>query len=144
MASFLSEEEKKEIAAAITAAEHHTRGEIRVYVEKNCKGDVMKRAVKIFHQLKMHQTQHHSGVLIYVAHDDHQLAIVGDKGIHEKVKQEFWDQVKNEMLTHFSEGKFVNGLKHAITRTGAELKKHFPEDGDNPNELSNEVVTGNE
>ncbi|MFI5135364.1 MAG: TPM domain-containing protein [Chitinophagales bacterium] len=137
---FFSEEDKKEISAAITKAEEHTRGEIRVFVEKKCKGDVMKRAVKIFHQLKMHKTQHRTGVLIYVAHDDHQLAIIGDKSIHEKVQQEFWDQVKDEMLSHFSEGKFVLGMKHAIARSGAELKKHFPADGENPNELSNEVV----
>jgi len=141
---FLSEEEKKEIADAIGKAEQHTIGEIRVYAEKKCKQDPMKRGLKLFQQLGMQRTRMHTGVLIYVAHDDHKMAIIGDEGIHEKVKQEFWDEVMREIAAHFSDGNFVNGLKHAINRCGTELKKHFPADEINPNELSNEMVIGNE
>lgn len=141
---FLSEEEDKEIAAAIENAERYTIGEIRVFIEKKCREDVMVRTKKIFYQLKMQHTLAHTGVLLYVAYDDHKLAILGDEGIHEKVKQEFWDEVMKEMMSNFSTGSFVNGLKHAIAKCGNELKKYFPADEINPNELSNEVVTGNE
>jgi uncharacterized membrane protein len=89
--SFLSDKEKHEIALTIHEAELHTRGEIRLYIEKKCKGDVMERALKIFHQLNMHHTKERNGVLIYVAYVDHVFAILGDKGIHEKVPEHFWD-----------------------------------------------------
>lgn len=142
--SFLSKKEKQEIALAIQEAERYTRGEIRVYIEKKCKHDVMERALKIFHQLNMHHTQERNGVLIYVAYVDHVFAIVGDKGIHEKVPENFWDDVKGQLAINFSVGNFTEGLKQAILRCGEHLKKHFPEKGKDTNELSDEVAFGNE
>jgi uncharacterized membrane protein len=144
MPNFLTEAEKKEIADCIAVAERNTTGEIRIFLEKHCKEDPAKHAVKIFQGLKMTKTLFHTGVLIYVAHVDHALAIVGDQGINEKVPPAFWDDVKEELLLHFREGKYTVGLKNAITQCGYHLKKHFPTDSDNPNELSNEVVIGNE
>ena len=140
---FLSAVEKKEIAHAISLAEANTLGEIRVYIEKRCKGDEKVRAVKVFHQLKMHRTMFHTGVLIYIAHEDHAFAIIGDRGIHEKVSDAFWEEVKERMKSFFVEGKFAEGIKHAVKECGDHLKKHFPADGNNPDELSNEVVIGN-
>jgi uncharacterized membrane protein len=140
--AFLSAHDKKEIAAAIQLAEKDTIGEIRVFVEKKCDEDPLQRALKHFHKLKMHETKGHTGVLIYVAHDDRKLAIVGDEGIHSKVPENFWDDVKNLMTQFFSEAKFAEGLKHAIAKCGEHLKKHFPSSGSNPNELSNEVIIG--
>jgi uncharacterized membrane protein len=140
--AFLSSHDKKEIAAAIQEAEKNTIGEIRVFVEKKCNEAPLQRALKMFHKLKMHQTKAHTGVLIYVAHDDHKLAILGDEGIHAKVPENFWDEAKNLMTQYFSEGKFAEGLKQAIAKCGEQLKKHFPSTGSNPNELSNEVIIG--
>ena len=142
--SFLSDKEKHEIALAIHEAEQHTRGEIRVYIEKKCKEDVMDHALKIFHRLNMHHTKERNGVLIYVAYDDHVFAILGDKGIHEKVPENFWDDVKEQLTKNFAEGKFMEGLKQAILTCGGHLKKHFPEKGKDTNELSDEVAFGNE
>ena len=142
IAEFLSDSEKKEIAHAIAEAESHTSGEIRVYIERKCKGDEKKRAIKIFHQLKMHRTIFHTGVLVYIAHEDRAFAIIGDRGIHEKVPENFWDDVKELMKNHFVEGKFAEGISKAIKLCGEHLKKHFPSDGHNPDELSNEVVIG--
>ena len=142
--SFLSTEEKQEIASAIHDAEQNTIGEIRVFIEKKCKEDAVQRALKVFNKLKMYQTRGHTGVLIYVAHDDHKLAILGDEGIHSIVPENFWDDAKNLMVQFFKEGKFADGLKQAISRCGEHLKKHFPLKGKNPNELSDEVIIGNE
>nr|AIA11825.1 Repair protein [uncultured bacterium] len=141
---FLSDSEKKELAAAISAAEENTIGEIRVYLEKHCREEPLNRALKVFRQLKMEKTQERTGVLIYVAHDDRKLAIIGDKGIHEKVPENFWDEVKSEMTSNFAEGNFLAGLKLAISRCGDHLHKNFPSRSANPNELSNEVVIGDE
>ena len=142
--SFLSDPEKQELAAAISAAEEGTRGEIRVYLEKHGKEEALDRALKVFRQLKMHETEGNTGVLIYVAYDDRKLAILGDRGIHEKVPENFWDDVKAGMVANFAEGKFLTGLKEAISKCGEHLKKHFPSTDHNPNELSNEVVIGDE
>lgn len=141
---FLSAEEKKRVAHAIALAERNTSGEVRVYVEKKCKEDPYKRAVNVFHQLKMHRTMFHTGVLLYIAHADQKFAIVGDQGIHEKVPANFWDEERARLASHFSEGRFADGLVAAITACGDHLRKHFPMDGNNPDELSNEVVIGNE
>src|SRR6266576_5613757 len=119
--AFLSAHDKKEIATAIKEAERNTIGEIRVFVEKKCDEGPLERPLKIFHKLKMHHTKAHTGVLIYVAHDDHKLAIIGDEGIHSKVPENFWDDVKNLMMQLFSEGKFAEGLKKAIAMCGEHL-----------------------
>jgi uncharacterized membrane protein len=142
--SFLSKKEKQEIALTIHEAEQHSRGEIRVFIEKKCKQDVMERALKIFHQLNMHHTKERNGVLIYVAYIDHVFAILGDKGIHEKVPENFWDDVKELLAKNFAEGKFTEGLKQAILQCGEHLKKHFPAKRNDTNELSDEVVFGDE
>ncbi|MEO5673960.1 MAG: TPM domain-containing protein [Chitinophagales bacterium] len=141
---FLSDEEKKEIALAIQAAEGGTIGEIRVYLEKKCKDDAMTRALKIFGQLKMELTKDRTGVLIYIAHDDRVFAILGDEGINAKVPENFWDEVKELMAASFAEGNFVSGIKSAIGQCGIHLQKHFPGHEQDTNELSDEVVIGNE
>ena len=115
MENFLKEEERERIKKAIELAEEKTSGELRVYIEAQCKGDALKSAQKIFHQLAMHKTELRSGVLIYVAHQSKQLAIVGDKGIHEHVKNEFWEEVKNMMLSFFKKNQYTEGIEKAIT-----------------------------
>ena len=144
MEPFLSDSDKKEIAAEIAAAEQQTTGEIRVYLEKHCKEEVLDRAYMIFNKLKMHQTKGRTGVLIYIAHDDHAFAILGDRGIHEKVPENFWDDVKESMKEFFTQGRFVEGIKAAVASCSHHLKKHFPAEDHNPDELSNEVVIGEE
>ena len=140
--SFFSSEEHDRIISAIKAAERETSGEIRLFVEKRCKVDVLDRAAFIFHKLGIHDTKHRNGVLIYIAHDDRQFAIIGDAGINNVVPQNFWDSIKEEMLKHFSQRKFADGISKAIHESGEALKKYFPyEDGDK-NELSDEIVLG--
>lgn len=136
----LTETNKKEIAAAIREAEENTIGEIRVFLEKKCDKDVLDRSLEVFEKLKMTETKLQTGVLIYIAHQDKQFAIIGDKGIHEKVPSTFWDDVKEQMQNHFAAGNFITGITEAIFLSGNHLTKHFPIDGSNPNELSNEVV----
>ena len=89
-ANFFTAEEKEIITAGIKAAELNTSGEVRVFVESRCKFvQAVDRAEEIFDQLKMYQTDQRNAVLIYVALKDRQLAVFGDKGIHEKVGTTF-------------------------------------------------------
>lgn len=137
-----NEEEEKEITTAIAEAEKQTSGEIRVHVERYCKGSPILKAENTFHHLKMDQTELRNGVLIFLAVEDHKFAIVGDKGIHDKVGSDFWESVKEKMLAHFRENHLVNGLKEAILEAGNQLAQHFPYQEDDQNELPDDISYG--
>lgn len=139
---FLSADDRKEVAQAIALAERNTSGEIRVYIEKKCKEDPVKRAISVFHQLKMQRTMFRTGVLLYIAHADQKFAIIGDRGIHEKVPENFWDEERALLERYFAEARYAKGIVEAVAACGEQLHKHFPMDGNNPDELSNEVVIG--
>ena len=102
---FFTETEQQQIVEAIKNAEQQTSGEIRVHVEPDCKGDPYQRAKGVFEKLGMHATELKNGVLFYVAYKDKKFAVLGDQGIHEKVTQHFWDNVKELMQAYFKNGK---------------------------------------
>jgi uncharacterized membrane protein len=81
-------------------------------------------------------------VLFYIAVKDHQFAIIGDAGINAVTPDDFWDNIKEEMLQHFKEHRFSDGLVKGITMAGELLKKHFPYQSDDTNELSDEISFG--
>ncbi len=140
--NFFSKKEKAKIREAISTAELNTSGEIRVHMENRCKGDVMDRAAVLFEKLKMHKTKLRNGVLFYLAIKDKKFAILGDKGINTVVPDDFWDEIKAFLTEKFKEGKFTEGLSEAIIMAGNQLKKHFPYQSDDINELSNEISFG--
>src|SRR6056297_1715284 len=139
---YFSEGDKLQIKNAIRAAELNTSGEVRVHIEKHCKEDVLDRAAYIFEKLEMHKTKLRNGVLFYLAIEDHQFAILGDAGINQKVPENFWKEIKDEMAVQFKEGKFSDGLSEGILEAGKELKMHFPYQKDDVNELSDEISFG--
>jgi len=140
--TFFTEAEQQQIVEAIKHAEFNTSGEIRVHIEPKCDGDAYERAKVVFESLGMDATELKNGVLFYVAYKDKKFAILGDKGIHEKVSQQFWDAEKELMLTHFKESKFAEGISKAIADAGEKLKLHFPYSSNDTNELSNEISFG--
>lgn len=135
----LTEEEKKSIVAAIQEAEGNTSGEIRVHLENHCKEDVMDRASEVFATLDMHKTALRNGVLFYLAMKDHQFAILGDRGINQKVPDHFWEDIRDFMVEKFKEGKYAEGLSEGIKMAGEQLKAHFPYQSDDRNELSDDI-----
>jgi uncharacterized membrane protein len=137
--NFFSKTEKQQIAEAIASAEHNTSGEIRLHVEGRCKIDVLDRAAYIFEKLEMHQTAQRNGVLFYLAVYDRKFAILGDAGINKLVPENFWDEIKETMLSFFKEGKFTEGLAKGILMAGEQLKANFPYQNDDVNELSDEI-----
>ena len=140
--NFFTEEQQSAIVQAIADAEKATSGEIRVHLESSCKGDVLDNAVYIFKKLKMHKTALRNGVLIYLAVNDRKFAILGDGGINAKVPENFWDQIKETMVSHFATGDFTNGLKQGILMVGDKLKAYYPIQSNDTNELSNEISFG--
>jgi uncharacterized membrane protein len=137
---FFSQEDKKLIEKAILEAENNTSGEIRVHVETSFKGDVLDRAATVFALLNMHKTKLRNGVLIYLAFKNRQFAVLGDAGINRVVPEDFWNTTKSIMEAHFKNSEFARGLIEGITMAGEQMKKHFPHQQDDRNELSNKMT----
>jgi uncharacterized membrane protein len=139
---FLTKEDENEIVEAIRLAEKNTSGEIRVHIEQTTSKVPFDRALEVFYELKMNETELQNGVLIYLAIADKQFVICGDKGINEVVASDFWDSTKEIMAAQFKKGSFKQGLIDGITKAGEQLKTYFPWQTDDTNELSNEISKG--
>jgi uncharacterized membrane protein len=141
---FFTGEETRLIVNAIRHAEKRTSGEVRVFVESRCSWvDAIDRAAEIFFTLKMDKTEQRNAVLIYVAIKDRQLAVFGDEGIHNKVGDEYWNKVVNEMLSSFNKENYAKGIAECAIQVGEALTAHFPFDRDtDKNELPDEIVFG--
>jgi uncharacterized membrane protein len=132
--------DQQRIVDAIRQAEKATSGEIRVHVEPHCTNtDPVQRAIDVFARLGMHQTKEKNGVLFYLAHADRKFAVVGDKGIDEKVPDDFWEGTKDLLRQHFAAGDYAEGLSRGIERAGQQLKHYFPYASDDTNELSDDI-----
>ncbi len=140
---FLSAKDEGEVIEAIRMAEKATSGEIRVHLEKSHgKIDIFERAMEVFHLLKMDNTKLSNGVLIYVAVEDRDFVIYGDKGINDVVPHDFWESTKDAIVAKFKEAKYKQGLIEGILKAGEQLKAHFPW-SENLNELPNTISRGN-
>jgi uncharacterized membrane protein len=139
---FLTKEEEQAVVDAIGMAEKETSGEIRVHIEKTTSIDAFDRALEVFHLLEMEKTHLKNGVLIYVAIQDKSFVICGDQGINDLVENDFWDTTKEVMVAHFKNGNFKQGLIDGITKAGEQLKRYFPYEEGDTNELSNEISKG--
>lgn len=136
---FFTLAEGESIVDAIKAAELNTSGEIRVHLEEKAGKDAYDRAKQVFDKLKMHQTEQRNGVLFYLATQDKKFAILGDKGIDDVVPEDFWNSTRDLMQEHFRNGRFVEGLTEGIASAGEQLKKYFPYQSDDVNELDDEI-----
>lgn len=134
-----TDELQKQVVQSIEQAELNTSGEVRVHVDDNCKGNVLDRAAFVFEKLEMHKTELRNGVLFYLAVQDRKFAILGDAGINEKVSDDFWDEIKNDVISSFKQGDFAGGLSAGVIKAGEQLKSHFPYQDDDINELDNEI-----
>ena len=139
---FLTKEEEQAVVDAIGMAEKETSGEIRVHIEKTTSIDAFDRALEVFHLLEMEKTHLKNGVLIYVAIQDKSFVICGDQGINDLFENDFWDTTKEVMVAHFKNGNFKQGLIDGITKAGEQLKRYFPYEEGDTNELSNEISKG--
>lgn len=132
------------IEQAIAASEKRHQGELRFVVEASLPlpglfrhESARARAIELFSQLKVWDTAHNSGVLIYLQLIDRRVEIVADRGIHQRVGDEFWAAICRRMETAFREGRFEEGTLLALGDITAVLTEHFPASADNPNELPN-------
>ena len=137
---FFTQEEKEQLKQCILEAEQNTSGEIRIHVETFFSGDVLDRAANVFARLNMHKTALRNGVLFYLAIENKQYAVLGDIGINSVVPGDFWNEVKALLEEHFRNSRFSQGLCLAIRMAGEQLKRNFPRQQDDINELPNEIT----
>ena len=102
--------------------------------------DARSRAVELFGQLRVWDTEHNSGVLIYVQLADRQVEILADRGIHKKVGDETWRRICAGMEQAFRAGKFQDGAVAGVRAVGEVLATHFPARTENPDELPDAPV----
>lgn len=140
---WFSPADQQEILAAVREAEQRTSGEIRIFIESRCAYvNPIDRAAEVFYGLKMDQTDLHNGVLLYLAMKDHQLAIYGDQGIHQKVGTAFWTAEVQKMIAAFGKQCYKEGIIEIVTDIGRVLTEQFPYHNEDKNELPDEIVFG--
>lgn len=130
------------IERAITASERSHQGELRFVVEASLPmyellhdRSPRARALELFSQLGVWDTERNSGVLIYVQLIDRRVEIVADRGIDARVGEAFWSAVCRRLEAAFREGQFERGTLQALNEITAALAAHFPASGDNHDEL---------
>jgi uncharacterized membrane protein len=135
------------IESAIRQSETRHAGEIRFAIEASLAPARVwrgisgrERAVEVFSRLRMWDTEHNSGVLIYLLLADHNIEIVADRGIAARVDQSAWETVAQAMEAAFRQGEFERGVLDGISRISALLAAHFPPAGRNPDELADRPV----
>lgn len=135
------------IEKAIKASEIRHVGEIRFAVEGALhstpllKGQsARERAIEVFSLLRMWDTEHNNGLLIYLLLADRDVEIVADRGIHAKVGREGWEKICRAMETAFKQADYEGGVVSGIRAVTQHLVEHFPAAGDDRNELPDKPV----
>jgi uncharacterized membrane protein len=132
------------LQARVAASEQTHSGEIRICIEAGLplsylrrEARVRERAVAMFAKLRVWDTEHNNGVLIYLLLAEHAIEIVADRGLGRHVDAARWQQVAVAMQQAFQAGRFEEGLNDAVDAVGALLRQHFPLAAGqaNPNEL---------
>ena len=135
------------IEQAIKASETAHAGEIRFVVEGALDGaplfkgqSARERAIDVFAQLRIWDTEHNNGVLIYLLLADRHVEIVADRGIYAKVGTWVCEEICRGMETAFKQGNFEDGVVSGIQAVTQYLIKHFPPSGAGLNELPDKPV----
>jgi uncharacterized membrane protein len=135
------------IEAAIHASETRHGGEIRFAIENSLAPSLVwrgmsgrERAIEMFSNLRVWDTEHNSGVLVYLLLADHDIEIVADRGIAVRVDPATWEAVAQTMEAAFRQGGYERGALVGIAQIGELLAQNFPPSGQNPDELVNRPV----
>ena len=135
------------IEQAIKASEKSHQGEVRFVVEGALDGaplfngqSARERAIDLFSQLRIWDTEHNSGVLIYLLLADRQVELVADRGIHSNAGSREWVAICREMEEAFKTANYEEGVVRGIQAVSRLLTEHFPAEVGNRNELPDKPV----
>jgi uncharacterized membrane protein len=139
------------LAEQVKRSETQHTGEIRIYVESGLPLSYLwrhatprERAIAMFGKLRVWDTEHNNGVLIYLLLAERAIEIVADRGLLRHVDDAQWHAIAQAMGEAFRSGNYEEGLRAALAAVTALLVRHFPATTgeDNPNELPDEPVLG--
>ncbi len=135
------------IERAIGEAEMKFAGQLRFTVEAALElkpllagQSAKERALDVFSQLRIWDTEHNNGVLIYLLLADRDVEIVADRGVHARVGPEAWEAVCRQMESAFRDGNFEEGVLAGIRSVAEHLARHYPRIGKKINELPDRPV----
>jgi len=133
---------------AVHNSEARHMGELRVCVEAGLTAVALwrsvssrDRAIELFSRLKVWDTEHNNGVLIYLLLAERRIEILADRGLHIRTDGAVWQGITQQLSTSLQNGQYEVGLTQAIAAVGDLLRQHFPLAGrTKPNELPDAVV----
>jgi len=135
------------IEGAISESESTHYGEIRFAVEAALdpvsliRGkSARERAIELFSQLRVWDTERNNGVLIYLLLADRDVEIIADRGVHRDVGLPGWEKICREMEQAFKQGRFEEGALAGISAISWHLARHYPAAGANENELPDQPL----
>ncbi|MBT2326458.1 TPM domain-containing protein [Variovorax paradoxus] len=129
----LPPEALERLGRRVAASERRHSGELRICVEAGLPMSYIwrgarprERAITMFGKLRVWDTEHNNGVLIYLLLAEHAIELVADRGIDAHVSAEAWAAMAQRMAAAFREGRFEDGLTQALEEVSALLVAHFP------------------
>ncbi|MFM0124547.1 MULTISPECIES: TPM domain-containing protein [Paraburkholderia] len=130
------------IEKAIQASHRAHVGQVRFAVEGALQIDELltdtsarERAIDVFSQLRVWDTEHNNGVLIYLLLADRDVEIVADRGVHAQVHAAEWETICQSMEENFRLGNYEAGVLHGVEQVSELLKRHFPAQQERQSEL---------
>ena len=128
------------LEAQVVASELHHGGEIRICIEAGLplsylwrRLSARARAVMLFGKLRVWDTEHNNGVLIYLLLAEHAIEIVADRGLNRHVDSVAWAALLGPMRAAFRAGQFEQGLSLAVSELDRLLGQHFAAQPGTPN-----------
>ena len=129
----------EQLTQAVAASELHHSGQVRICIEAGLpisyvwrSATARERALAMFSKLRVWDTEHNNGVLIYLLLADHALEIVADRGLARHVPQPAWDTLASQLSAALRSGQTSDGLLQALAAVSALLEQHFPSDPSTP------------
>lgn len=137
----------KAIQEAIAKGETLHRAEVRLVIEPALTLQAVltgtsarERAVELFSDYRIWDTEENCGVLIYINLADHKVEIIADRGINRLISAQDWQAICRTMTDGFARGIFHDSVIAALDQLNALLQSHFPEDGSGTNQLPNHPI----
>jgi uncharacterized membrane protein len=141
------------LAQRVAASEQYHSGQIRIFVEAGLPLSYLwrnattrqitrQRALAMFGKLRVWDTAHNNGVLIYLLLAERSIELVADRGLNDQVKPKVWRDLVAGIGNAFQQGRIEEGLTTALEEVSTLLARHFPlKAGEiNPNELPDSPV----
>lgn len=136
-----------QLARVITAGEQRHRGEVRLIVEHSMPSDLIwqdqssrQRAIALFAEYGVWDTQDNCGVLLYVNLAEHKVEIVVDRAIGRQIATQTWQQICQSLTQGFARGQFGASTVAALEQMNTLLAEHFPANGTRANELPDHPI----